>query len=101
MENQTWESFKWGGTLGTGDRDRRVVIENRTRHAAEERDPRDMPIAEGFRRLTTIGLHKARVRVRQAHRQEVDLALNPVDDAQQKSTWAWPGGCASGTNISR
>ena len=42
-----------------------------------------MPIVESFCRLTRIGLHKTCVRVPQAHRQEVDLALDPADDAQR------------------
>ena len=81
-------------TEDTGHRDLRVVIENRTRHAAEKRDPRDMPIAECFCRLTRIGLHKACVRVRQAHRQEVDLALEILlgclTSAPYWTTRPWP-----------
>ena len=53
------------------------------RHAAEEGEPRNMPVAEGFRCLAGIGLHKAGVRVGKAHRQEVDLAFYPANDRQR------------------
>ena len=42
-----------------------------------------MAVAEGLRRLTRIGLHKARVRMRQAQRQKVDFAFHPADDGQR------------------
>jgi hypothetical protein len=41
-----------------------------------------MAIAEGFRRLSRIGRNEASVRMRQDHRQEVYLALDPADDGQ-------------------
>ena len=61
-----------------------------------------MAVAEGFRRLGGIADHEAGVRVRQIKSEEVDLALHAADDADgfAKSTWACPGGCSNGTNIS-
>ena len=109
-------------------RDGGVVVEDRRRHAAEEPEGRDMPVAERLGRLGRIGLDEERVRVRKRHREIVQLALDPADHAVRhcrselpiaappvrarwatarhgspspKSTWACPGGCDSGTNTSR
>jgi hypothetical protein len=44
-----------------------VVIQDRPRHTAEKPERRHMPVAEGFRRLRRIRLHKAAVRMWQVH----------------------------------
>jgi hypothetical protein len=56
-----------------------VVIEDRTRHPAEELEAGVVPFAEGFAGLGRIGLHQTSVAVRQIHREEVDLALLTCD----------------------
>ena len=60
-----------------------VVIQDRRRHPAEERERRNMPGAERLRRLRRIGLHEAGVAVRQVHREEVDLPFHPADHRQR------------------
>src|ERR1019366_8761686 len=52
-----------------------VVVEDRTRHPAEELEADVVPFAEGFAALGRIGLHQTSIAVRQIHREEVDLAL--------------------------
>ena len=46
---------------------------------AEERERGVVPVTERFGGLRRIGLHKTGVAVRQVHRKEVDLALDPGD----------------------
>ena len=70
-------------TQDAGHRDLGVVVEDRLRHAAEERERLNVAVAEGFRRLRRIGHHEAGVRVRQVEREEVDLALHAADDADR------------------
>ena len=60
-------------------RQRRVVVQDRVRHLAEERERGVVPVAERFGGLRRIGLHEAGIAVRQVHREEVDLALHPGD----------------------
>jgi hypothetical protein len=62
-----------------GHRDRGVVIQKRQRHPAEERERRHMAVEERFGRLARIRLHKARVRLRQVHAEEVDLLPHAAD----------------------
>src|SRR6202048_683782 len=64
-----------------GNRDLGVVIEDRLRHAVEERERSHVPVAERFRRLRRVAHHEDRVGVRQVHREEVDLALDAADYA--------------------
>ena len=61
-------------------RDLGVVVEDRLRHAAEERERLHVPVAERLRRLCRVGHHEDGVRVRQVQREEVDLALHATDD---------------------
>src|SRR5208282_3966406 len=56
-----------------------VVVEDRTRHPAEELEADVVPFAEGFAALGRIGLHQTSIAVRQIHREEVDLALHTCD----------------------
>ena len=63
--------------LGHGDRG--VVVQHRQRHTAEERERRIVTVTEGLGRLPRIGLHEDRVRVRQRHREIVQLALHTAD----------------------
>ena len=60
-----------------------VVVQDRRRHAAEERERRNVTGAERLRRLRRIGLHEAGIAVRQVHREEVDLPLHPADHRQR------------------
>ena len=64
-------------------RQRRVVVQDRARHLAEERECGVVPVTERFGGLRRIGLHKTGVAVRQVHRKEVDLALDPGDLRQR------------------
>src|SRR5207248_9297457 len=64
-------------------RQRRVVVQDRARHLAEERKGGVVPVTERFGGLRRIGLHKTGVAVRQVHRKEVDLALDPSDLRQR------------------
>ena len=66
-----------------GHRQLGVVIQDRRRHPAEERERRNVPGAERLRRLRRIGLHEAGVAVRQVHGEEVDLPLHPADHRQR------------------
>src|SRR5450631_1157057 len=66
-----------------GNRDLGVVIEDRLRHAVEERERSHVPVAERFRRLCWVAHHEDRVEVRQVHREEVDLALDAADHADR------------------
>ena len=61
-----------------------------------------MAVEEGLDPLGRVGLDEAGIRVRQVEAEEVDLLLDtPITaTASPKSTWAWPGGWASGTNTS-
>jgi len=59
-----------------------ILVLSQARHAAEEGEPRNMAIAEGFRRLAGISLHEAGIRVGKTHGQKVDIALHPADDGQ-------------------
>ena len=56
-----------------------VVVEDRTRHPAEELEADVVPFAEGFAGLGRISLHQASVAVRQIHREEVDFAFLTCD----------------------
>src|SRR5664279_4114584 len=64
-----------------GDRDLRVVVEDRPRHALEEGERLHVSVAEGFRRLRRICNHEDRVGMRQVHRKEMDFALDAADYA--------------------
>src|SRR5689334_14945878 len=64
-------------------RQRRVVVQDRARHLAEERECGVVPVTERFGGLRRIGLHKIGVAVRQVHCKEVDLALHPGDLRQR------------------
>ena len=64
-------------------RDLGVVVEDRLRHAAEERERLHVAVAERFRRLGRIGHDEDRVGVRQVHREEVDLLLDAADHADR------------------
>ena len=60
-------------------------------------------VAEGLRRLSRKGLHERVVAVRQIHDQGHAPCVrrrSMTTSASPKSTWASPGGCVSGTNIS-
>ena len=56
-----------------------VVIQDRARHAREEGECRNMPVAERFRRLRRVGLHEAAIAVRQIEGEEVQLPRHPAD----------------------
>ncbi len=60
-----------------------VVVQDRLRHLAEERDRRSVASAEGLRRLRRIGRYEDGVAVRQVHREEVDLLFHPADLRQR------------------
>src|SRR5215469_531762 len=60
-----------------------VVIQDRTRHAAEEVEADPMTITEGLAALRRIGLHQTAVAVRQVHREEVDLALHSANNRER------------------
>ena len=45
--------------------------------------PRRMPIKESFRRLSWIGLHERRVRLRHVHAEEVDLLTDAADHSHR------------------
>jgi hypothetical protein len=60
-----------------------IVVQDRTRHLAEERKRAVVPVAERFSGFCRIGSHKTGVAVRQVHRKEVDLALDPRDLRQR------------------
>ena len=64
-------------------RQRRVVVQDRARHLAEELERGVVPVTERFGGLRRIGLHETGVAVRQVHRKEVDLALDPGDLRQR------------------
>jgi hypothetical protein len=66
-----------------GHRQFGVVVQNRRRHATEEPERGNMPGAKRLRRLRRIGLHEARIAVRQVHRKEVDLPFHPADHRQR------------------
>ena len=61
----------------------RVVVQDRARHLAEELERGVVPVTERFGGLRRIGLHETGVAVRQVHRKEVDLALDPGDLRQR------------------
>ena len=86
-----------------GHRQLGVVVEDRPRHAAQEGEGRVVAVEEGLDPLGRVGLDEAGIRVRQVEAEEVDLLRDtpPITaTASPKSTWAWPGGWASGTNTS-
>ena len=58
-----------------------VVIEDRLRHATEERKRADVTIQECFRRLRRINLHERHVRIGQVHVEDVELAAHAADHA--------------------
>ena len=60
-----------------------VVIEDRQRNAAEEREGRDVAVAERLHRLGRVCLDEKRIRVRQRHRQVVQLAPDPANLAER------------------
>jgi len=60
-----------------------VIVENRLRNAAEERERRGVAGAKCLRRLLRIGLHEAGVAVRKVKREEVDLPFHPADLSQR------------------
>ena len=62
-----------------GHRDRRVVVQNRQRHAAKEAESRHVTVEERLRRLLGIGLHEAGIRLRQVQAEEMDLLAHPTD----------------------
>ncbi len=70
-------------TQNPGHGDPGVVIEDRLRHTAEEREGRRVAGAKRFRRLRRISLHKAGIAVRQVKREEVDLLFHPADLGQR------------------
>ena len=55
-----------------------LSIEDRQRHAAEEREGRDMAVAERLGRLGRVRLDEERIPVRQRHGEEVQLAPDPA-----------------------
>jgi len=57
-----------------------VVVEDRYRHLAEEREGVDVAINPGFRRCRRIGPHKAGITVRQVHDEEMRLLLDTAND---------------------
>src|SRR5581483_4974714 len=63
------------------DRNLGVVVEDRSRHTAEESEALHVAIAEGFLALRRIGGHEAGIRMRQVEREEMDLAPHAADDA--------------------
>ena len=65
-----------------GDGDLCVVVKDRLRHPAEELECAHMCVAECFGGLGRVTHHKDRVRMRQNHRKEVDLALNAANHTQ-------------------
>jgi hypothetical protein len=62
---------------------RGVVEQNRQRHAAEEGEGRDVAVAERFHRLGRVGLDEERIRMRQHHREVVQLAPDTADLAKR------------------
>src|SRR5712671_305892 len=64
-------------------RQRRVVVQDRARHLAEERECGVVSVTERFAGLRRIGLNKTGVAVRQVDRKEVDLAFDPGDLRQR------------------
>jgi hypothetical protein len=64
-------------------RQRRIVVQDRDRHLAEEAERGVVPVTERFGGLRRIGLHKAGIAVRQVHRKKVDLAFHPGDLRQR------------------
>ncbi len=60
-------------------RDLEIIVPDRARHPAEERERRDMAVQERLGRLPQKGLHEAGVRLRQIHAQEVHLLAHPAD----------------------
>jgi hypothetical protein len=60
-----------------------IIVQDRARHLAEERECGVVPVTERFGGLRRIGLHKTGVAVRQVHCKEVDFALDPGDLRQR------------------
>ncbi len=65
-----------------GNCDPRIVIKDRHRHTAEERERRDMRITECFRRLSRIRLQKTCIRMWQVHHQKVDLLFDTANHGE-------------------
>jgi hypothetical protein len=85
-----------------GNRDLGVVIEDRLRHAVEERERSYVPVAERFRRLCWVATTKIASECGRSIAKKWILRSTPpiTPIASPKSAWACPGGCTSGTNIS-
>lgn len=64
-------------------RNLQIVVEHRQRHPAEEGEGRHVAVQECLRRLGRIGLHKAGIRLRQVHAEEVELTTNAADHADR------------------
>src|SRR5450432_3369095 len=60
-------------------RDLQIVVEDRQRHAAEERKRRDMAVEECLGRLARIRPHEASVRLWQVQAEEMDLLADTAD----------------------
>ena len=60
-------------------RERRVVVEDRARHPAEQGEGADMAVQERLRRLLGIRLHEPDVGMRQDKAEEGDLLANAPD----------------------
>jgi len=89
-------------------RDFEIVVQNRNRHAAEERKCRDVAVEKGFRRLGRIGLDETGVRMRQVATEESQqktcsfIRTPPMTPTHSpKSTCGRASGWASGTTTSR
>jgi hypothetical protein len=66
-----------------GHRKLGVIVQNRPRHAAKKCERLNVAVAERLSRLRRIGNDKAGVRVRQIKCEEVNLPLNPANDADR------------------
>ena len=66
-----------------GNRDLRVIVKDRQRHTAEEGERRYMPIQKRLGCLRWIDLHKAGIRLRQVHAEEVHLPADTIDHAHR------------------
>ena len=69
-------------------RKRRVVIEDRSRHTAEEGEGADMAVQEGLRRLPRIGLDEPDVGMGQDQAEEGNL-LPPAPDLHHRLAEGW------------
>jgi hypothetical protein len=66
-----------------GHRARRVIVQDRQRHATEERERRYMPVEERLGGLAWMGLQEAGIRLRQVQAQEVDLLTHAANHADR------------------